>query len=250
MASSSSNSSDQSIPAQFESPRPAPLPPLPPASSSSSRSTPEGFVLPAIPPASDPLVISRDSYGHRVLPDVSNTPLSVIDGRVTRLVREHPMIVPKCANCAEMGIECSFSEAGIPCPPCSVLGIPDCDWADPFWLMENLRRCRDLYLRDERDELVQSVKDNRLPASLFDREFNRAQRWFYSGAQGAITRFLLNSRATRDIGVRGYQALAASTTDTSTLLRFIALGVETHVHPLVLQVVGQRVQDLLTSMLS
>jgi hypothetical protein len=60
-----------------------------------------------------------------------------------------------------------FTEAGIPCPPCSVLGIPNCDWTDPFWFMENLQRCRDLYLLDEREELVKSVKENRLAPSLF-----------------------------------------------------------------------------------
>jgi hypothetical protein len=66
-----------------------------------------------------------------------------------------------------MGVECSFTEAGVPCPPCSVLGIPDCNWSDPFWFVENLRGCRDSYLIGERDALVKSVKDNLLPPSLF-----------------------------------------------------------------------------------
>jgi len=149
-----------------------------------------------------------------------------------------------------MGIECMFTEAGISCPPCSVLGIPDCNWSDPFWFMENLQRCRDLYLLDEREELVKSVKENRLAPSLFDREFNRIQSWFYSSAQGAISRFVVNSRATRDIALNGYRSLAAASTDVSLLSRFIALGAETHVHPLVLQLVAERVQSLILSTLS
>ncbi|KAJ7476354.1 hypothetical protein B0H11DRAFT_2235107 [Mycena galericulata] len=233
----------------FEHPRPAP--PLPTSGSRSARSTPEGFVIP-IPPSSDndPLFVSYDAAGHRVLPSVSDTPLDVLDSRVTRLVQVHPMVIPKCANCAEQGIPCSYYEAGVPCPPCTILGIPECDWADPFWVLEHLRRSRDSYFCTERDALVKSVKENRLPVSLFEYEFGTRMSWFYSSAQGAINRYLLNSRATRDIGLRGYKALAASTFDTSTLLRFITLGVETHVHPRVLQAITERVQDLLAAMLS
>ncbi|KAJ7739441.1 hypothetical protein DFH07DRAFT_943930 [Mycena maculata] len=248
--SSAASSSMHSVHSVFEHPRSAPLPHPPLPSSASSRSTPEGFIIPVVPSSDDPLVISYDSRGHRVLPNVSNTPLDVLDGRVTKLVQEHPMVIPKCANCAEQGITCSYYEAGVPCPPCSVLGIPECDWADPFWVLENFRRSRDSYFCDERDALVKSVKENRLPVSLFEREFEIRMSWFYSGAQGAINRYLLNSRATRDVGLRGYKALAASTSDASTLLRFITLGVETRVHPCVLQVITERVQDLLASMLS
>ncbi|KAJ6525812.1 hypothetical protein DFH09DRAFT_1095524 [Mycena vulgaris] len=245
------SSSSDSVPSGnsfFDHPRPAPPPPS--AASHSTRSTPEGYLLPLIPPTNDPLFITCDAHGHRQLPRVSDAPLFIDDGRVLKLVTHHPMIVPKCANCAEMGVGCSFSEAGIPCPPCSVLGIPDCDWANPFWFLENLQRCRDLYLLDERDSLVKSVNDNRLPPSLFEREFERAQSWFYSGAQGAITRFMVNSRATRDIAVRGFRSLAASSSDPSMLLRFLSLGVETRVHPLVLQVVTERLQLFLQSMTS
>ncbi|KAJ7159277.1 hypothetical protein C8R43DRAFT_994315 [Mycena crocata] len=246
--SSSSNYSADSGRSFFDHPRPAPPPPS--VASSSSRSTPEGFVLPLIPPSNDPLVVTYDSRGHRQFPRVSDTPLHVDDTRVLKLVEHHPQVIPKCANCAEMGVACSFSEAGIPCPPCAVLGIPDCDWANPFWFAENLQRCRDLYLLDERETLVKSVKENRLPPSLFEREYERAQNWFYSGAQGAITRFLVNSRATRDTAVRGYQALAAASTDPSVLLRFLSLGVETQVHPTVLQVVTERVQSFFAVMMS
>ncbi|KAJ7508859.1 hypothetical protein B0H11DRAFT_1901644 [Mycena galericulata] len=249
MASSSSDSSAQSGPSArsaFDHPRRAPVPP--PPSSQSTRSSPEGFVLPAIPPVNEPLFIAFDAHGHRQLPQVSDSPLGIDDGRVMKLIQHQPMVIP--TNCAEMCVPCSFSEAGIPCPPCSVLGIPDCDWADPFWFIENLRRCRDLYLHDERDDLVKAVRDNRLAPSMFDREFERVQAWFYSGAQGAISRYLANTHATRDVAIRGYQALAAASSDPAVLLRFLALGVETRVHPLVLQVVGDRVQSMFAAMLS
>ncbi|KAJ6606899.1 hypothetical protein B0H10DRAFT_2222675 [Mycena sp. CBHHK59/15] len=247
MASSSSDSSSGSARSVFDHPRRALLP-MPP-SSHSTPSIPDGFVLPVIPPVNDPLVVIYDAHGHRQLPHVSDSPLGIDDGRVLKLIEHQPMVIPKCANCAEMGVACSFTEAGVPCPPCSVLGIPDCNWADPFWFIENLQRCRDLYLLDERDGLVKAVRDNRLAPSLFDREFERVQAWFYSGAEGAISRFLVNSRATRDIAVRGYHSLAAAS-DPAVLLRFLALGVETRVHPLVLQVVGERLQSLFGAMLS
>ncbi|KAJ6626188.1 hypothetical protein B0H10DRAFT_2305680 [Mycena sp. CBHHK59/15] len=249
MASSlSSDNSTGSGRSVFDHPRRAPPPP--PPSSRSARSTPEGFVLPLRPPSNDPLVITYDDRGHRQLPHVLDTPLGVEDGRVMKLVEHNSMIVPKCANCAELGVICSFTEAGVPCPPCSVLGIPDCYWVDPSWFVENLRTCRDAYLSDERDELVKSVQENRLSPSLFDREFERAQSWFYSGAQGAISRFLVNSRATCDTAIRGYHSLAAASSNPSVLLRFLSLGVEARVHPLVLQVVTDRLQSFIRSMLS
>ncbi|KAJ7494313.1 hypothetical protein B0H11DRAFT_2227735 [Mycena galericulata] len=207
-------------------------------------------LIPPWPPLHHPLVVLYDATGHRVLPSVSATPLDVLDSRVTRLVQTHPMVIPKCANCAEQGISCSYYEAGVPCPPCTILGIPECDWADPFWVLEHLCRSCDSYFCTERDALVKSVKENRLPVSLFEHKFGTRMAWFYASAQGAINRFVLNSRATRDIGMRGYKALAASTTDVPMLLRFVALGVETNVHPLVLQVVGQCVQDLIASLIS
>ncbi|KAJ7307923.1 hypothetical protein DFH08DRAFT_491445 [Mycena albidolilacea] len=246
MSNPSSYDSNDSGRSFFDHPRPAP----PPPSARSARSTPEGFVLPRIPPTNDPLFVTHDAHGHRVLPRVSDTPLHVDDTRVRRLVEFNPAPVPKCASCAEMGVTCTFSEAGIPCPPCAVLGIPDCDWTDPFWLIENIQRCRDLYLLDERDGLVNSVKDNRLAPSLFEREFERIQTWFYAGAQGAITRFSLNSRATHDVAVRGYQALADASTDTTLLLRFLSLATKTHVHPVVLQIVADRVQGIIASMMA
>ncbi|KAJ7079548.1 hypothetical protein B0H15DRAFT_804369 [Mycena belliarum] len=166
MATSSSNSSCGSVP----------LLPSPPASTS-TRSTPDGFVYPQIPPNPDPLVVTTDLYGEQILPTVSSTPLPVTDGRVTKLVQDLTNITPKY------------------------------------------------------------------------REYARSQQWFYDAAQGAITRFLINIRATRNVAVDGYRCLAASATNIPTLLRFIELGIEAHIHPLVLQVVGERVQDLLATLL-
>jgi hypothetical protein len=172
-------------------PRPAPLPPSPP-SSRSACSTPEGFVLPVIPPPHEPLVVAIDPHGHRQLPRVSDAPLNVDDHRVLRLVRDFPVVrlvyslfsfrflttpffqvTQKCYDCAEKAIDCSFTEAGIPCSPCTLLGVPDCRWSDPHWFMENLRRKRDHYLLEERDELIKSVRENRLAPSLFRKFFSR-----------------------------------------------------------------------------
>jgi hypothetical protein len=51
--------------------------------------------------------------------------------------------------------------------------VPDCRWLDPHWFMDNLRRKRDQYLLEERDELVKSVCENRLAPSLFRKFFSR-----------------------------------------------------------------------------
>ncbi|KAJ6536516.1 hypothetical protein DFH09DRAFT_1324547 [Mycena vulgaris] len=243
----SSDHSADSACSFFDLPRPAP-PPLSSSQSAKSSLSPEGFRLPILPPPNDPLVVTRDSNGHCQLSHVSDSALGVEDARVLKLVQHQPMVLPKCANCAEMGIECTFSEAGIPCPPCSVLSIPDCRWAGPFWFIENLQRCRDLYLLDERDELVKAVRDNRLAPSLFEREFERVQDWFYSGAQGAIARFYPAYH--RDIAIWGYHSIAAASNDPTLLLRFLALGMESRVHPLVLHVVADRVQSFFGSLLS
>ncbi|KAJ7140795.1 hypothetical protein C8R44DRAFT_726513 [Mycena epipterygia] len=248
MASSSSNSSSDSGRSALEHQRRAPA--LPPPSVRSASIIPEGFLLPRIPPSDDPLVVTEDEHGVPQLPCVSKSPLDVVNNRVRKLVQYNAMVTPKCASCAEMGVSCSFTEAGIPCPPCSVLGIPDCRWADPYWFAESLRTCRDAYLNDERDELVKSVQESHLSPSLFEREFERAQCWFYSGAQGAISRFMLNSRATHEIAVRGYNALAASSSDPSTLLQFLTLGFKTQIHPIVLQVVTDRLHSFIQSMLA
>ncbi|KAJ7333496.1 hypothetical protein DFH08DRAFT_966314 [Mycena albidolilacea] len=242
-SSCASNDSGRSF---FDHPRPAPSTP----SSRSARSTPEGLVIPPIPPTNDPLVVTLDTHGHRVFLRVSDAPLQVDSSHVRRLVQFNAAPVPKCANCAELAIDCSFVEAGIPCPPCAILGIPDCDWTNPYWFAQNLRHCRDAYIRHERDSLVTAVREDHLAPSLFEREFERVQVWFYASAQGAITRFLLNARATRDLAVRGYGALANASTDVAHLLRFLAIATESRMHPLTLQIVANRVQTIIASMMS
>ncbi|KAF8146199.1 hypothetical protein K438DRAFT_2028373, partial [Mycena galopus ATCC 62051] len=178
MPSSSNNSADNGC-SFFDHPHaeegqvpfihPCPAPPLPtPLSSCSACSTPEGFVLPAIPPHNDPLFVVLDLHGHRQLSRLSNTPLHVDDHRVLKLVQDVPVIGQKCYNCAEKAIEYSFMEAGIPCPPCAVLGIPDCRWSDPHWFMKSLHRKCDNYLLEERNELMKSVQENHLTPSLFN----------------------------------------------------------------------------------
>ncbi|KAJ7723020.1 hypothetical protein DFH07DRAFT_971743 [Mycena maculata] len=151
-------------------------------------------------------------------PRVSNSPLSVEDARVKKLIEYQSVIRPKCSSCAEMAIEYSFSEAGIPCPSCAVLGIPDCDWGRPVLA---------------HGEPAISVNSTAV------------QDWFYSGAQGTISRFMINSRATCDLAIRGYRSLAASSVDISMLSRVLSLGAETQIHPLVLQVIAERIHALL-----
>ncbi|KAJ7440171.1 hypothetical protein FB451DRAFT_1300868, partial [Mycena latifolia] len=183
----------------FSAPRPAPLP-----SPRSSRSSPppQGFVVPPIPPRDCPLSIIIDEAGHRRLPLVSGNPLPVDHERARKLVRHRLDITAKCANCAEMAIDCEFFEAGVPCPPCVVLGIPDCQFADPHDFMLNLRHRRDAHFLHEREVLCAAVRDNQLAPSLFEREYEHACSWFYSAAQGAISRFLINCHSTGQLAFR------------------------------------------------
>ncbi|KAJ6592456.1 hypothetical protein B0H19DRAFT_1087868, partial [Mycena capillaripes] len=117
----------------FHNPRtPPPVPCAPSSKSSSSGSSIEGFVLPLIPPLNDPLRVVIDHHGHRQLPRVSGNTLPVDHERVISLSRYQVNVTAKCASCAELAIECEFSESGIPCAPCAVLAIPDCDFADPY----------------------------------------------------------------------------------------------------------------------
>ncbi|KAJ6556683.1 hypothetical protein B0H10DRAFT_2201549 [Mycena sp. CBHHK59/15] len=230
----------------FSSPRPAPLP-----TSMSSRSSPspQGFIVPQIPPRDCPLSITIDDAGHRRLPLVSSNPLPPDHERVRKLIRHRLDITAKCANCAELAIDCEFFEAGVPCPPCAVLGIPNCQFADPYDFMMNLRNRRDAHFLHEREVLCAAVRDNKLAPSVFEREYEHASAWFYSAAQGAISRFLINCHSTGRLAFRGYQALAASSTDASLLSRFLAFGHDARIHPSVLRAVADRLQVLFLSYL-
>jgi hypothetical protein len=68
------------------------MPAPPPPSTCSARLTPEGFVLPPIPPTNKPLFVTHDAHGHRQLPTVSDTPLPVDDTRVRHLVEYNPAV--------------------------------------------------------------------------------------------------------------------------------------------------------------
>ncbi|KAJ7152924.1 hypothetical protein C8R46DRAFT_1120773 [Mycena filopes] len=219
----------------YTSPRPAPSPP----SSSGSESTLEGFVYPRIPPPDCPLKITLDPSGHPVLPCVSESGLPPSNSRCIKLTKTR----------SELAIPCDFSESGSPVLPVHGTGYPDCVYADPWCFMATLSRERDIYLADERQGLFNAVKDNRLSPSVFgDAEYQRGLSWWYSIAQGAIDRFLINCSATNGLAFRGYEALAQASTDAGHLLRFLALGHDAHIHPSVLGVVTDRLQALIYTM--
>ncbi|KAJ7816101.1 hypothetical protein B0H13DRAFT_435624 [Mycena leptocephala] len=234
----------------FHNPRtPPPVPHTSSPKSSSSGSSIEGFVLPLIPPPNDPLRIILDPHGHRQLPRVSDNALPVDHERVTSLSKYRIDVTAKCASCAELAIECEFSESGIPCAPCAVLAVPDCDFSDPYFLVANLAHRRDLYLHEERASLYAAAQNNQISPAQFEREYERSMNWFYAAAQGAITRFLINSRATASLALRGYRMLAESSVDAGLLSRFLTIAHESHMHPLVLQVVADRLHTLFASYL-
>lgn len=66
-----------------------------------------------------------------------------------------------------MHLECDFSESGLPCPSCAVLGVSDCDFTDADYFLLNIADRRDQRFHDERRSLVAAVRENRLPPSLF-----------------------------------------------------------------------------------
>ncbi|KAJ7222178.1 hypothetical protein GGX14DRAFT_558275 [Mycena pura] len=245
------SSSDDSAPLLplFSSPRSAPAPLGSSAGSSHSSPPLECFVMPPIPPPNCPLRVTRDILGRPQLPHVSDHPLPADHERSRKLTKSRIDVLAKCASCAERAVECEFSECGIPCPPCAVLGIPDCDYTDPYFFVANLAYRRDLYLHDERAILCAAVHDNFLAPAQFDREYERAAAWFYSAAQGAISRFMINSNATAGLVLRGYQHLAESSTDAGLLSRFLTLGHEVRVHPSVLQTVANRLHTIYNALL-
>ncbi|KAF7376933.1 hypothetical protein MSAN_00111100 [Mycena sanguinolenta] len=173
MSQSGNSSFSSSRLSIFGSPRPAPPAPSP-------SDDIQGFVVPVIPPPDCPLHMVATPDGLH-LPRVSANAHPPTHRRVQRLItfRVNP-----------------GGQAGIPCPPCAVLGIPDCRFADPDDFLYHLKRRRDAVFRDERTALVNAVHDNHLPASLFAWEYGRATAHFYSAAQGAIDRFIINYNAT------------------------------------------------------
>lgn len=65
----------------FETPRAAPSPP-----STRSSPSPQGFIVPRVPPPNCPLHVTAGPDGPE-LPRVSDSPLAVDDERVTRLIK-------------------------------------------------------------------------------------------------------------------------------------------------------------------
>src|ERR1700761_5478833 len=84
-----------------------------------------------------------------------------------QLINDFSQVAAKCSNCAELAIECKFTEAGIPCPSCAAYGIPDCMFSDPDFLVANLAHYRDTYLHDEHAVLCAAVRDSFLAPSQF-----------------------------------------------------------------------------------
>ncbi|KAJ7215469.1 hypothetical protein GGX14DRAFT_562681 [Mycena pura] len=243
MSSNSSSGNSAHSHSPLIAPRPAPRPPVDADDSDLSF---DSFLIPRISPPEDPLK-RLDAREHWGLPHLSDTPLDVTDPHVVRMVEDRNDPLAKCSPCAQFGTECQYSEAGIPCPPCVVLGVPDCEFADPDFFLQNLRHARDAYLHGERVALSKAVQNNQLASSRFAREYGRAEAWFYSCAQGAINRFRINKRATQDVALRGYASLAAACTDPGLLARFITFGYETHIHPIVLHAVADRLLFVFTS---
>ncbi|KAF7348136.1 hypothetical protein MSAN_01766400 [Mycena sanguinolenta] len=211
MSQSGNSSFSSSRLSIFGSPRPAPPAPSP-------SDDIQGFVVPVIPPPDCPLHMVATPDGLH-LPRVS--------------ANAHP------ADPSSRPALITFRVNGA--------SIPDCRFADPDDFLYHLKRHRDAVFRDERTALVNAVHDNHLPASLFAWEYGRATAHFYSAAQGAIDRFIINYNATHRLSLRGYRALANATTDAGLLSGFMALGAETQVHRSVLQVVANRLLSIITN---
>ncbi|KAF8216909.1 hypothetical protein K438DRAFT_1925898 [Mycena galopus ATCC 62051] len=180
------------------SPRAAPTPP-----SSRSSPSPQGFIVPRIPPPNCPLHVTHTPDGPQ-LPRVSDSPLPIDDDRVSRLIQFTLTAGSSCTSCYTAGLECDFTEAGIPCPCCVVLGVPNCDFIDPDFFLHNLADRRDQHFHDECWALCAFVRENCLLPCLFECEYERSCEWFYSVAHGAITRYLYNCKASHEMAVRGY----------------------------------------------
>ncbi|KAK7001207.1 hypothetical protein R3P38DRAFT_2649831 [Favolaschia claudopus] len=217
--------------------------PLPrtPATTNSSNSS-RAIIYPPIPPRPDPMRVTIDENGHRRLPFLSNNPLSVDHERVHRYITFRPYAA-KCSNCSEDRCSCDFTEHGRPCSACASTCRPDCDFVNPYGFIAVLAHYRDLYLHEEFKALRACVEAGQLSSSRLDREFERAAAWFYSGAQGAVTRFILNHRATDGMMLRGIFHIVSSITDTGLLTQFLAV-MHDKLHPAAIQVIVDRLNTI------
>ncbi|KAF7338807.1 hypothetical protein MSAN_02203400 [Mycena sanguinolenta] len=224
MSQSGNSSFSSSRLSIFGSPRPAPPAPSP-------SDDIQGFVVPVIPPPDCPLHMVATPDGlhlprvsanahpptHRRVPALNYLPCQ------SRGASRHPLPSVRSFRHSRLSLRRSRR-------------LPLSSQASP-----------DAVFRDERTALVNAVHDNHLPASLFAWEYGRATAHFYSAAQGAIDRFIINYNATHRLSLRGYRALANATTDAGLLSRFMALGAETQVHRSVLQVVANRLLSIITN---
>ncbi|KAJ7025499.1 hypothetical protein C8F04DRAFT_1191392 [Mycena alexandri] len=249
MSSSRFSVDSSSIYTPFTAPRPAPRPQGPRHPGTYPSPPPETLFLPTIPPADCPLHLSEDDHGNILLPRVSHRSVGADHDHAIQLCRTQLEGNPKCSNCMEMEIDCQFWEAGIPCPSCAILGIPDCSNASPQRFIDTLVYCRDQHFYKERQILSALVRDDMMTPAKFEREYAETAKSYYAVIQGALSRFAINSAATAGLAQQGYQDLAASSNDASLLSRFLTLGTEAHIHPSILRAVSARLQSLFNSFL-
>ncbi|KAJ7725160.1 hypothetical protein B0H16DRAFT_1471945 [Mycena metata] len=235
MSSSRFSIDSSSMQSLYSAPRPAPRPYDAPCPQGVYPSPPPDFlVLPIIPPTDCRIFLSADDHSNTILPRVSIGSIGADHDMAIELCRTQVEGEQRCANCAEMDISCQFWEAGIPCPTCTILGIPDCANASAARFIDVLVRARDRYMLHERDILSALVRDGLMTPTKFEREYADTEHNYYAVVQGALSRFSINSSATKNLAFQGYRDLANSSQDAALLSRFITLGTEAHIHPSIL----------------
>ncbi|KAJ7782931.1 hypothetical protein B0H16DRAFT_1709762 [Mycena metata] len=250
MSSSHFSIDSSSMQSFYSAPRPVPRP----CDASRPQDTypsplPEFLVLPSIPPPDCRIYLSADDHGNTILPRVLIGSIGADHDIAIRLCRTQVEGEQRCANCVEMDISCQFWEAGIPCPSCAILGIPDCANASPSRFINVLVRARDQHMLREHDMLATLVRDGHMTPTKFEREYAETEHHYYSVVQGALSCFAINSSATKSLVFQRYRDLANSSNDAALLARFVTLGTEAHIHPSILRTVSKRLATLFHSFL-
>ncbi|KAK7016826.1 hypothetical protein R3P38DRAFT_2635464 [Favolaschia claudopus] len=248
----SSIKSESILPLYISPPAAPSLPPVPlPSTSPDSTASTNGsadsyaaFVYPIVPPPDDPFVLLHDG----TLPRVSRNPLPPNHERVETLTKYRARVY-KCANCAEGALCCRFDEAGKSCGPCAARGVPDCCFTEPGFLLDNLVARRDRYFNYERVTLANAVHAGSLHPSRFNIEYERAGAFFYSAAQGAINRFLMNSSTTKDLVYGGISDIMSSSDDPTFIIQFLSFSHD-KMHPRISLLAVERLHAVLTSCIS
>ncbi|KAK7062308.1 hypothetical protein R3P38DRAFT_2597356 [Favolaschia claudopus] len=239
---------------QHSSPLLRPLPDVPtvaPAATIASASPADGlgYVLPAIPPDVEILVMGRDSQNHRHMPTVSERPAAVDSPQVLALMVYSAEPGCACFPCGENGVGCNRPEAGIGCFPCVSLANPSCDRADPEVFLANLRHARDGYLHIHRSRLANDVDTGILTAANFANQYQDVLDYWYSGAQAAITRYLINAHNFNALTFRGYRQIFAASTSVEALSQFIHFAYIARIHPSVLELAAERLKEIFAAAL-